>query len=441
MGLEFVPPVPRQNVDPTSHKSSKFAAKNLKNELKIKVTKVTSHIINKIDYSAKTIAKKITKLRFIKQIQYIIKEIWRRFKSAYLSNLYKINSMKTGSLDEGLRISHRKLALEELNTKTPDELDKNWNLNEYFGHTYIINLDKDKHRLEKISNNLKELGVPKFERFAATYGKELPPEMWDRMYDNSFFESGEKLTNIHKGQVGCFMSHYRVIKDAKEKHDLALKNYEIAKKSFDIATPDQKPAAILHMENMAKQVKEYSSILIFEDDNGFGQVINEGMATTSRDAGKILREAMRDLPEDWDMLYFMASTYGGFCFTSRCVPPEQAYERLAKLGWGVNLNAYAINSKMYNSLLEQLSKIEDPDATLEAVDHEIASLHAHTNSYVITPPICFQGAGSSSITNDDKAIYWNGLTQELKFLTPSELKNQYFGLTEILIFHFLFFKL
>ncbi len=373
---------------------------------------------------------KVLKAPFIKAlnvIRYLGEELCKRFLSSkahwqWFFTKRKIANDKSNfsnSSDFLVKIDHRTIAQNDLLTKNSSQLDAHWNLNEFFGHIYVLNLDDidsssnaHKQRLESIRRHLKAVGIneSQYERFRGTYGKyELKEEVWRRIYDNTFCKlPGKKLENQHKGQAGCFWSHYKIIKDANDKYNNALNVFNTATANFKAAAQSEKGQAQNKMEEAAKKVKEYSSILIVEDDTGFGKIINKGKSYTLEKVGTTFRKAMQELPTDWDMLYLMSLHFGGPLNLIPAIKPSKFSLNLGKLSWGTTTSAYAINSKMYAPLLKVLSKIETAGAKLEALDHEIASLHAFNNCFVITPPVAFQGGGESHITGSKGVDFWDG---------------------------------
>ncbi len=224
--------------------------------------------------------------------------------------------------------------------------------------------------------------------------------------DTSTAEGQRKLNNQHQGQTGCYMSHYTLIKETAAKYDEAVQAL-IALQANSSATKEQ-------IARAEKEVQKHSSILIVEDDNSFGRILSENAiekerknaiystTLTHKGTGRIFYEAMRDLPENWDMLYFMALPYTASKATES--------ERLLKLTQADCLNAYAVSAKMYPRVLKQLEKIEDPTASFMPVDNELGELHEQTNSFVITPALAAQGAGSVINEVEDhpevKRRYW-----------------------------------
>ena len=252
-----------------------------------------------------------------------------------------------------------------------------------------------------------------YQRFSGILGKNLPKEKWDRMQSNyknhdvKTAEGRERLDRQHQGQTGCYMSHYTLIKETAEKYDAAcLKLWALERDSK--ATPEQLASA-------QAEVKKYSSVLVLEDDTLFGRIRPEDMTEKERNVGiysdkmtqtgvgRIYYEAMRDLPKTWDILHFMVIPWEA--------PQETDSKRLAKLNGGVSLIAYAVSANAYKRVLQQLSRIDDPEKKFEPVDVELGKLHAVTNSFVVTPAIALHPGEASTINNvaqsdNAKRKYW-----------------------------------
>jgi len=315
---------------------------------------------------------------------------------------------------EELSMDHQAIAQKHLDTMSKEELDKNWKLNEFFGSIFYINLDKSTERRTSITQELTSIGLQEgdYQRFSACNGRtSLPKQCWDRVDSNykriptHTREGRERLDRQHQGQAGCYMSHYSIIRDVASKYSLALATLEKLEKDPN--------SSALEKEQAKNAVKHYSSVLIIEDDAHFGTIqkrtCNDGSVhryfsneLVKTGSGTTLREAMKALPKDWDMLYFMALSY---------VPPlATASASLTKLYSGTCLTAYAVHASMYPALLEKLNKI-DGTGSFKPVDDAIASIQPSHNCYVINPPIAAQSGEGSDINgvtqsdNPDKK-YW-----------------------------------
>ncbi|MCE5318696.1 MAG: hypothetical protein LLG04_15195, partial [Parachlamydia sp.] len=163
-------------------------------------------------------------------------------------------------------------------------------------------------------------------------------------------------------------------------------NFKKACKELQEANEKNDTAGI---QACAARARKYSSVLIMEDDNGFGFVNRQNYKTaTTAGLGRLLREAMTELPEDWDMLYFMVQSHQSLPYT----------HHLRQLTWGTLMNAYVVSYRMYDAIIDHLKRIEDPKVTeLKPVDVEVAMLHQGHQCYAIKPAIAYQCEGTSQI--------------------------------------------
>lgn len=120
-------------------------------------------------------------------------------------------------------------------------------INKYFDKIFVINLDKDTERFEKISNHLKEIGIWNFERIPAISIDTLP-DFWQF---RNFIKNDDKYI---LGGLGCRYSHIEAVR-------------------------------LSHVNN-------YEKVLILEDDATFLKSPNE------------ILESNINILNDWDMLYF-----------------------------------------------------------------------------------------------------------------------------------------
>lgn len=73
---------------------------------------------------------------------------------------------------------------------------------------YVINLDEDTARLDRISRQLRERGLP-FTRFSAFRGRDIP-DPWKEQFEDA---------RIGAGEVGCYASHLQVMADMLDSED------------------------------------------------------------------------------------------------------------------------------------------------------------------------------------------------------------------------------
>ena len=284
-------------------------------------------------------------------------------------------------------IDIQELAARDLATMTEDELDTHWKLNEFFGSIYVINLPQAKERLSSITDALKAIGVHDFKILEATDGrKEVPENIWKKMYRNwakidvSTIGGQERLDSQHQAETGCYISHLKILQEVNKKFKQALLDL---KKAYSSNDHEKIQRAII-------QIKENCSVLILEDDTGFGIVDESRLTSTLKKTGIIFRKAMQECPKDWEMLYLMGWAKE---------PSIRISPRIKQLVRGSNANGYAVSYRMYDILCKHLEKIDDAKETkVNPVDDEIGLLHRTHRCYGIDPSIAYQREGTSSIT-------------------------------------------
>lgn len=274
------------------------------------------------------------------------------------------------------------IAQKQLKTMTPDELDADWRLNDFFGTIAVINMPQDTARLERITGELNGIGTYDFEIFPGIDGRTLDPAIWQKFKLNRLKHKNKDFNNfdrMHQGEAGCYMSHYLLIKQTKEAFDRALEELQLAKAAHDR----------LAISNATEKVRKYSRLLIFEDDNGFG-IVNEKKTKSSKtNAGVLFRKALKELPKDWDILYLM-------CIALE--KSEKTSKHIRRIKRSAFANAYVINHKFYEPLIAILQQIEDPTVSeVLPVDKAISHKHYLFHAYAIYPSIAFQYNGVSTI--------------------------------------------
>lgn len=199
--------------------------------------------------------------------------------------------------------------------------------------------------------------------------------------DLSTLEGRQAFDSQRKAETGCYLSHLRLIKTVKERFDSAIKDLEEAQEQCD----DQR------IQEAFLQVKKYSSVLVLEDDNGFGIISEDRQTALLSEVGVLFRQAMSELPVDWEACYLMSWSKE---------PEIPVSKHIVKLTRANLTNAYAVNHLMYDAIIRQLSKIFDPSVTqINPVDNELAQLQKTHQCYAINPSIAYQCEGLSSITS------------------------------------------
>ena len=170
--------------------------------------------------------------------------------------------------------------------------------------TYVINMDKDVERYNKIASyyHNSDLSDLPLERYSAVVGKNVEPSDW--LTDDAINDFKQVLNNGYRthhyqltyGGIGCFLSHY----------------------------------------NLAKQLlgekKNVDAYIVFEDDTAI-----------PRNLLSHIERNISEFPEDWDYLMFYTIRANG----------EPSTNKLNKLKsfWG--LNGYIINKKGARKLVEE----------------------------------------------------------------------------------------
>jgi hypothetical protein len=290
----------------------------------------------------------------------------------------------------------RYYAEQHLLRMSDEELDKDWKLNDFFGTIVVINLPQARERLEKITHELLGVQTKLFKFFPAIDGsKDLDPSFGKKFHNNIHHidKKSEKgrlaIKKQHQAQAGCYMSHYKLIRTIKESFDMTMAEFLEAKLTLD----EEK------IKQAESKLRQSSKVLILEDDSGFGILNKERTTISKKGVGKLLREALKELPNDWDLLYFVVQAIE---------PTIKHSPHLYQLKRSWSAAAYAVNYTMYDSLVGYLKKIEDPAITnLQPVDNEISSIHHLYKVYAIYPSIVFNQAGSSYITDKNWSL-WQG---------------------------------
>ncbi len=193
-------------------------------------------------------------------------------------------------------------------------------INYQFEKIYCINLNKRPDRWEEVQGEFKKHSID-VERFAAIEGN-----------------PNNTSTKIAMGHVGCVLSHYNIVKEAKE--------------------------------------KDLDQVLIFEDDVVFIKGLQEKF-----------EEIISQVPDDWDMLYFGGNHNG--------IPLEMITDNVAKVEKTYTTHAYAIRKPVYDVVLKMFPKLK------HEVDVMYSLLQSSFNCYVFRPHLAWQRDGYSDILERD----------------------------------------
>jgi GR25 family glycosyltransferase involved in LPS biosynthesis len=196
-------------------------------------------------------------------------------------------------------------------------------MSNFFDKIYCINLEKRPDRWEKVSKQFNELSLT-VERFPAYNGDTLNPT---RHYP------------INKGEVGCFMSHYRIL------------------------------------EKILKS--EGDNFLIFEDDVEFCKNFNE-----------LLEDHLKQIPKNWDMIYLSGHIMGKAHKVGKNIYKGKAI---------MATDSYFVNKKS----AAKIKKILDDNFLKRPVDYVYMEnqTNGNLNAYFFKPFLTRQSPDFSDIQN------------------------------------------
>ena len=271
--------------------------------------------------------------------------------------------------------SRAAIAAYQLQTLTGQELDSDWRLNDFFGHIKVIG-DKASPRYPLLLEKLKEVGLEEsqFELSPVVHGSSLSEMIWSRVPAWAAQEIATK-----QGIAGCSMAHYYLIKDTRDRYKRALQRYTELKKKL--------PANIRRFQAAKKELKKYSSVLIIEDNNAFGRLHKGKPLLTGM--GIKFRETLMQLPEDWDMFYFICMH--GF----RDYPRAQTVPHcplILKAVYGLVTKCFAVRSTAYDALTRYFERciFASSNGELLPADHIVARLHSKLNAYIAKEPLAYR---------------------------------------------------
>ncbi len=199
------------------------------------------------------------------------------------------------------------------------DFDGTVTLDTVFPFKVCINLDRRPERWEAMKANFDRLGVRSIERLAAVDGESVIVP--------------ERFSHLRPVDYACTLSHLTAVKRA-----------------FDAG---------------------HQSVLIFEDDCLFDPAIEEKFP-----------EYMRQVPEDWDMLFL-----GGYHFETPLPVSFNVVRALTTL----TTHAYAVRQSIYSDFIELN---ENPPAI---VDRNNTILQKKFNCYCCEPNLVGQLAGYSDL--------------------------------------------
>lgn len=173
-------------------------------------------------------------------------------------------------------------------------------------NTFVINIDKRVNRLKSCIQKLKSIGIS-FTRFSGIIPnidqiKDDP--IWNKSYQGITPGKCKKFKNYLKGSLGCKMSHYNVIKLAKD--------------------------------------ADLPYVIVFEDDI----VLSEN----KDDMLKEIYNFINDNNVDWDIIYL------GGKITGKTYETVNKYKHIKRVQCSLHTRGYILKKKMYPIVMSSFVK-------------------------------------------------------------------------------------
>jgi glycosyl transferase family 25 len=208
---------------------------------------------------------------------------------------------------------------------------------------YFINLNQNKDRLKYIKEQCNKENI-NIIRFPAYYGKDLN--------EYELINQGilSRKHNLRKGQLGCAISHYKLMENIKKNNE-------------DIA-------------------------LILEDDI----IIPDNFK-------KKLNDVLNNLPDKWDIVFLGGCNIKGKMYKDKYIIPTE-------YGGTYNLcmHSYLVNKKSLNKLLKCFQPFYRP------IDSQLRDKYKDLNVYFLYPNLILQNKEIRSTRRDidglQQSKYW-----------------------------------
>ncbi|MGH8468833.1 MAG: glycosyltransferase family 25 protein [Gammaproteobacteria bacterium] len=200
-------------------------------------------------------------------------------------------------------------------------------LDDFFPHQVCINLDRRKDRWERMRARFARHNIGQVVRFPALDGKSLDIP---------------SIWDDFPGAYGCLCSHLAVVEQARED---------------------------------AQQ-----SVLIFEDDTMLDPQFNTRFA-----------EYIKQVPEDWDMVFF-----GGIHGKS----PARMSRNVMRVTHSLSTYAYAMKHTIYDGFIELNRQ------ALTVLDENTRALQKRFNCYCFMPHLAWVEEGYSDVREERINLWW-----------------------------------
>ncbi len=222
------------------------------------------------------------------------------------------------------------------NIKNSIKFKKTIDLNKHFNKIYCINLDSRPDRWLKCQARFVSLDIDVSRFSAYNQDSELVNEKFNALQAIKKRAFIKNVINSKK-EMGCLISHYKIIEDA-------IKN-------------------------------NYNRILVFEDD----VIFHKNFMLEIEKLNRI---------QNWDMVLLGASEFGWKVINLKNAESAGFYK---PMGSTCGTFAYAINKRGMQTLYSNLSKFKMP------ADHHFINFYAQSNSFVLYPNIVIADVTDSDI--------------------------------------------
>lgn len=202
-------------------------------------------------------------------------------------------------------------------------------LNTFFPNKVCINLERRSDRWQRMQTRFAHHGIRDVARFEALDGLSIPIPA---TWDDV------------PGSYACLRSHLAVVENAF--------------------------------------INRSSSVLIIEDDVIFHP-----------DLGRVFSEYIKELPDDWDMLFFGA-LHGE--------PPTPVTEHIVKLTHSLSTYTYALKHTIYEAFIDLNRQ------ALTVLDENTRALQKQFNCYCFMPHLAWVEEDYSDVRQERSSLWWLG---------------------------------
>lgn len=210
-------------------------------------------------------------------------------------------------------------------------------INDFFDKVFVLNLERRPDRLEDFRKKAEKIGL-EYEVFKSVDGRSIDRfglvEGKTLKLESNEFYSG--INDYFFGQLGCLLSHLNVLKYCRDNN--------------------------------------INNVLILEDDVAFSDELDSRFEKFTLNFNK-----------EWNMIYFSGSL----------VNKSDDFDSYSKLISCYTTHSYAVNSNVYNYLIEKLEyyMLSCP------VDVVYSKIHSSIDSWILIPFLTYQSDGFSDIQN------------------------------------------